>query len=90
MGDSTEGTRAVAVSFVGEGLASFVSGTEFVSGSTEFKTIVGVSSVSDKSGSVAHGDLCSGVEDNRCSLLASMMPSLPKAAIGVVDGDGTE
>lgn len=89
MGDSTEGMRVV--SFVGEGPASFVSGTaEFVSGSTEFKTIVGVSSVSDKSGSVAHGDLCNGVEDNRCSLLASMMPSLPKAAIGVVDGDGTE
>lgn len=76
---------------MGEGPTSFISGmAESVSGSTESKTIAGGSSVSDKSGSVTHGALCNGVEDNRCSLLACMMPSLPRAVIGVVDEDETE
>lgn len=36
------------------------------------------------------GALCRGVEDSRCSLLASMMPSLPSAVMGVVDEDETD
>lgn len=57
--------------------------------STEFKTIAKGSS-SDKSGSVAHGALCKGLEDSRCSWLAQMTLSLPNPAAEVGDEDDTE
>lgn len=91
MEESNEGAGVVADSFVGDGPMSFISGmTESVNGSTESRTIAGRSSASAKSGSVTHGALCKGVEDSRCSLLACMMPSLPRAVMGVGDKDETE
>lgn len=87
MESSTGEARVAADSSVGEGPTSFISGmAESVSGSTESKT----SSASAKSGSVMHGALCKGVEDSRCSLLACMMPSLPRAVMVVVGKDETE
>lgn len=63
---------------------------ESVSGSTGSKTFAGGSSALAKSESVMHGAICKGVEDSRCSLLACMMPSLPRAVMGAVDNDETE
>lgn len=86
---SSEGSRLAA--FVGEGLLLLIlGGAEFDKGLTEFGSIAGDTSVLAKSGSVMHGTLCKGVEDSRCSLLACMMPSLPKAVMGIVDKDDTE
>lgn len=77
--------------FVGDGPASFISGTiGSTSGSTESRIIVGVSSGLPKSGSVICEALCKGVEDKRCSLLACKMPSLARGVMGVVDKDDTE
>ncbi len=91
MGESTGGAGVAADSFVGEGPMSFISGlAESVSGSTESGAIAGRSSELAKSGSVTHGALCKGVEDSRCSLLACMMLSLPRALMGVGDKDETE
>lgn len=82
---SAEGAGAAADSFVGEGPMLFISGTaESVSGSTGSETVAGGSSAPAKSGSVTHG-LCKGVEDSRCSLLACMTPSLPRAVVGEDD-----
>lgn len=85
MEESTEGAGLATDSFVGEEPMSFISGmAESVIGSTESRTIAVGSSASAKSGSVTHGTLCKGVEDSRCSLLACMIPSLPRAVMGVV------
>lgn len=46
--------------------------------------------MSAKSGSVMHGALCKGVEDKTCSLLACMMPSLPRVVMGLRDIDESE
>lgn len=91
MEESTEGAGVAVDSFVGEEPMSFISGmAESVIGSTESRTIAGGSSVSVKSGSVTQGALCKGVEDSRCSLLACMIPSLPRAVMGVVFKGDTE
>lgn len=88
---SNGGEEVVADSFVGEGPMSFILGmAESVNGSIDSRTSAGGSSASAKSGSVTHGGLCNGVEDSRCSLPACMMPSLPRAVMGVVDKGKTE
>lgn len=74
-------TGVVADSSVGEGAVSSGRGmAESVDGSIEFMSGMVESSALARSVSVAHG-----VEDSRCSLLASMMHSLSRAVIGVMD-----
>lgn len=46
--------------------------------------------MSAKSGSVMHGALCKGVEDKTFSLLACMMPSLPRVVMGLGEIDESE
>lgn len=93
---STEvGTDSVAGvvpdSFVGEGATSFIWGMVVSKdGLTESSSGAAVSSALLKSGSVAHGALCKGVEESRCSLLASIMHSLSRAVMGVNDEAETE
>lgn len=63
---------------------------ESVDGLTESTRGAAASSALLKSGSVAHGALCKGVEESKCSLLASMMHSLSRAVMGVKDETETE
>lgn len=91
MDKSSEGGGVAAASVVGEGPVSFMSGrAESTEVSTESRAIAGGTSALDKSGSVMHGALCKGVEDNGCSLLACTMLSLLSAVMGIVDKDDTE
>lgn len=91
MEESNVGEGVAADSFVGDGPVSFISeraeSNEIL---TESRAFAGDTSELAKSGSMMHGDLCKGVEDNGCSLLACMMLSLLSAVIGIVDKDGTE
>lgn len=82
--ESEEGEGVVGSSLIGEGPMSLSSGaSEAVRSSIDCRTIAGGSSAFAKSGSVMHWALCKGVEDNTCSLLACMAPSLPWDATGV-------
>ena len=85
-----EGVGGAADSLVGEGPVSFISRTTESDESSTEETIAGGSSASTSSGSVAHGALCRGVEDSRCSLLASMTLSFPSAVMGMVDKEDLE
>lgn len=88
---SVEGEGVGVGSLVGEGPMSFISAmTESVNGSTESRTIAGGSSALPKSGSVTHGGLCIGVEDSKCSLLACITASFPRAVMGVMAIDIAE
>lgn len=84
--ESCTDVGCVSGSLLGEGLVSFISVRfEFTCAPWECKTIVGGSSALAKRGSVTQA-LCRGVEDNKCSLLACIIASLP---IGV-DKEETE
>lgn len=82
MDEASEGGGVAADCFE-EGPVSFTSvGAESTEVSAQSRALLEDTSALTKSGSVMHGALCKGVEDNGCSLLS--------AVIGIVDKDDTE